>query len=57
MNLVTFALDVQGEWASFALDVALQVVVVGQLELGVELDLDWAVTVGWDQTTHWRNLQ
>jgi len=40
VDLVTFALDVEDERASLALNVALKVVVVSQLELGRELDLN-----------------
>jgi hypothetical protein len=40
VDLVTFTLDVEDERASLALDVALQVVVVSQLELGRELNLN-----------------
>jgi len=53
VDLVAFAFDVESEGAVLSLNVALQVVVVGEFELGVEHDLDWAVAIRWHHTTHW----
>lgn len=43
VDLVSFALNVEDEWTSLTLDVALQVVVVCELILGVELNFNWQV--------------
>jgi hypothetical protein len=56
VDLVTFTLNVQGQWSSLSLNVALQVVVVSQLKLGVELNLNWSLTISRNNTSHRRNL-
>jgi hypothetical protein len=46
VDLVAFTLNVESEWTVFPFNVALEIVVVGELELRIELDLNWTVTVG-----------
>lgn len=57
VDLVTFALDVEDQGTGLALDVALQVVVVLELELGRELNLDGKLGVSRDDTLHRNDLK
>lgn len=57
VDLVALSLNVERQWSVLALNIALQVVIVGQLKLRVELDLDWAVTESRNDTRHWRHFQ
>ena len=41
MDLVAFSFDVENKWSGLPLDVADEIIVVGQLVLRHELDLNW----------------
>lgn len=52
VNLVTFSFDIQDQWTSLSLNIALEIVVVVDLVLGVELNFNLLFAECWHKTTH-----